>query len=141
MRSDEASAFGFPNFFIGLVGFPIIATTGLVMLAGASKLKRWYWLGLEFGLLFGVAFVHWLFFQSVYGINALCPYCMVVWAITITLFWYITLYNIQLGHIQLRGWLQKVAFFARRHHFDILIFWFLLIAALILKHFWYYYGQ
>ncbi|PRC62285.1 hypothetical protein C6A85_03910, partial [Mycobacterium sp. ITM-2017-0098] len=30
-------------------------------------------------------FVHWLIFQSLYRIGALCPYCMVVWAVTIPL--------------------------------------------------------
>jgi uncharacterized membrane protein len=141
MESKQASAFGFPNPFIGMVGFSIVVTTGMAILAGAAKLKRWYWLGLELGTIFGLAFVHWLFFQSVYHINALCPYCMVVWATTISLFWYVTLHNIQMGHIKVKGALEKAAFFARRHHLDILIFWFLLIAFFILKHFWYYYGE
>ena len=30
-------------------------------------------------------FMHWLIFQSLYRIGALCPYCMVVWAVTIPL--------------------------------------------------------
>ena len=29
--------------------------------------------------------MHWLIFQSLYRIGALCPYCMVVWAVTIPL--------------------------------------------------------
>lgn len=141
MESDQANAFGFPNPFIGMVGFSVVIATGMAILAGATALKRWYWLGLQFGTIFGIAFVHWLFFQSVYRINALCPYCMVVWIMTITLFWYVTLYNIQTGHIKLKGWLQKAGFFARRHHLDILLFWLLVIAFFILKHFWYYYGE
>lgn len=140
MQSDQANAFGFPNPFIGLVGFAIVLTTGMALFAGA-KFKRWYWLGLQAGTIFGVSFVHWLFYQSVYNINALCPYCMVVWTVTITTFWYVTLYNIQAGHIRLKGWLEQVATFVRRHHLDILFFWLLLIAFFILKHFWYYYGE
>lgn len=141
IATDQASAFGFPNPFIGLVGFAVVVTTGVVLLAGIGKLKRWYWLGLQLGLLFGVGFVHWLFFESVYRIGALCPYCMVVWTVTITMFWYVTLYNVQAGHIKLKGWLQKAAGFARRHHLDILVIWLLIIFALILKRFWYYYGD
>ena len=142
MDSEQASAFGFPNTFIGLAGFAAILTTGVVLLAGAAgKLKRWYWLSLELGLLFGVAFVHWLFYQSVYNIGKLCPYCMVVWVTTITMFWYTSLYCIQAGHLRLKGWLQKAATFSRRHLFDFLIFWLLALAVLILKRFWYYYGQ
>lgn len=141
MQSQQANVFGFPNPFVGIVGFSIVITTGIAILAGAAKLKRWYWLGLQAGTIFGVGFVHWLFYQSVYNINALCPYCMAVWAMTITIFWYVTLYNIHAGHIRLKGLLQQAASFARRYHLDILLFWFLLIAFFILKHFWYYYGE
>jgi len=141
MESKQANAFGFPNPFIGIVGFSVVIATGMAILAGATKLKRWYWLGLQAGTVFGVAFIHWLFFQSVYRINALCPYCMVVWIMTITLFWYVTLYNVQTGVVTLRGKAQQIGFFLRRHHLDILRLWFLVIAFFILKHFWYYYGQ
>jgi uncharacterized membrane protein len=140
MESAQASAFGFPNPFLGIVGFSVVITFGMAMLAGATKLKRWFWLGLQLGTIFGVGFVHWLFYQSVYNIGALCPYCMVVWIMTITLFWYVTLYNIQTGVIKLKGKLQTVGFFLRRHHLDILVLWFVVIAFFILKHFWYYYG-
>ena len=139
-KSEQAHVLGFPNPFMGLVGYTVVLTTGVILLAGA-KLKRWYWLGLQLGTILGVLFVHWLFYQSVYVIGSLCPYCMLVWAATITMFWYVTLHNLQVGHIKLKGTLQKVALFARRHHVDILLFWLLVIAALILKHFWYYYGD
>ena len=139
MESDQASAFGFPNPLIGLAGFPVLIVTGVAILAGA-QMRRWYWLGLEFGTIFGLAFVHWLFFQSVYNIGALCPYCMAVWVVTITSFWYVTLYNLEKGYIKLPASLRGVGTFARNHHLDILLLWFLIIGGLILHHFWYYYG-
>lgn len=139
MESDQANAFGFPNPIIGLAAFPVVITTGVVMLAGA-QLRRWYWLGLQVGTVFAIAFVHWLFYQSVWSINALCPYCMIVWVVTITTFWYVLLYNIEKQVIKLPASLQGAAGFARRHHLDVLLLWFLIIAALILNHFWYYYG-
>lgn len=140
MASDQANAFGFPNPIIGLVAFPVLITLGVLLRAG-STFKRWIWGGLLAGTIFGVGFVHWLFFQSVYHINALCPYCMVVWSVTITTFWYVLLYNLQLSFNKLSpGW-QRIAAFMRRHHFDILLAWFLIIAGLILRHFWYYYGD
>lgn len=141
MQSLQAHAFGFPNPFIGLGAFPVLITIGVALTAGAT-FKRWFWLGLEAGTIFGVVFVHWLAFQSVYRIHALCPWCMGVWAVTITAFWYVTLYNLETGAISLKhGWLTSCAHFVRRHHLDILILWFLIIAGLILKHFWYYYGH
>lgn len=140
VKSKQAEAFGFPNPYIGLVAFPMITTIGLALFAGA-KFKRWFWLGLEAGTIFGVGFIHWLFFETVYRIHALCPYCMVVWVVTITTFWYTTLYNIQAGHIKVPLRMKPVTDFMMRHHLDILVLWFLVIAGLILKHFWYYYGR
>src|ERR1035437_5884286 len=58
VQSDQGHAFGFPNPFLGLVGFAALATIGVTLLA-ANKFKRWFWLGLEAGLLFAVGFVHW----------------------------------------------------------------------------------
>lgn len=139
MQSDQANAFGFPNPIIGLAGFPVLIVTGVIMLAGA-QLKRWYWLGLQFGAIFGLGFVHWLFYQSVYNIGALCPYCMAVWVVAITSFWYITLYNLEKGYVKLPAAMGGLGTFARKHHLDILVLWFLIIAGLILHHFWYYYG-
>lgn len=141
MSSWQGSVFGFPNPFIGLGAFPILLTVGMALLSKA-KFKRWFWLGLETGTIAGLLFVHWLFYQSVYKIHALCPWCMVVWAITITTFWYVTLYNID-HHIMTlpKGKAQSIYPWIRAHHFDILIVWLLVIGGLILKHFWYYYGH
>jgi hypothetical protein len=66
---------------------------------------------------------------------------MVVWVITITSFWYVTLFNIDQKNIKLPARLNKPYVFVRRHHLDILIIWLFIIACLILKHFWYYYGR
>jgi uncharacterized membrane protein len=139
MRSDQAEAFGFPNPFLGLIGFPIIATVGAAMLAGA-RFRRWFWICIQLGLLFAVGFVHWLFFQAVYRINALCPWCMVVWTVSIASFWYVLLYNLQTGVIKAPGSWGRFIGFVRRHHLDILVAWYLIIAILILNHFWYYFG-
>lgn len=141
MESKQANAFGFMNTYIGIVGFPVLLTVGMAMLAGA-KFKRWFWLGLEAGLTLGMIFAYWLLYQSVYNIHALCPYCLSVDVVLTIAFWYTTLYNIEQGTIKLpKGKWQSVAIFARRHHLDILILWFLIIFALILKHFWYYYRK
>ncbi len=139
MKSKQAATFGFSNPFIGLAGFAITITIGTSMLAGAT-FKRWFWVGLEAGTIFGLGFVHFLFFQSVYRIGALCPYCMAVWVVTITTFWYVTLYNLRHGHIKTPAKLTKAVTFIQRHHLDILLFWFIVITGLILHRFWYYFG-
>jgi uncharacterized membrane protein len=137
MITPQAEVFGFPNPFLGIIGFTAIAVTGFAMLAGA-KFKRWYWLLLQLGVLFAIGFVHWLIFQTIYRIGALCPYCMVVWAATIPIFWYTLLYNLQVGNIGTPTQLKGVFSFVRRHHADILLVWFLAIIGLITYEFWYY---
>lgn len=137
INTKQASAFGFPNPFIGLVGFAVVATTGGAILAGAT-FKRWYWLGLGAGTLFAVGFVTWLQFQTIYRIHALCPYCMVVWAVTIPIFWYTTLYNLRACHLRAPKSLQSTVNFIQKHHGDFLAAWFLVIIVAITTHFWYY---
>ncbi|BBX03392.1 hypothetical protein BST36_05975 [Mycolicibacterium moriokaense] len=85
MITPQASLFGFPNSLIGIVSFTVVLVTGILAVAKVA-LPRWYWTGLAIGSLLGTAFVHWLAWQSLYSIGALCPYCMVVWAVTIPLF-------------------------------------------------------
>ena len=133
MASSEGSAFGFPNPIIGLAAYPVLITIGVAMLAGA-KFRDWFWRSLTAGLLVAVAFIHWLFFESVYHIHALCPYCMVVWVMTITTFWYVTIYCLREGYLPTPARLSGVVRFVQRHHLEILTCWFLIILALILQH-------
>lgn len=135
----QASAFGFPNPIIGLVGFSGVAMIGAAMLAGA-RFKRWFWLGLQAGVTFGVLFVTWLQYQTIFHINALCPFCMVVWSVMIPIFIYTTLYNLREGHIKVKGRLATMNTFAQKHPVDILVSWYVIIFLVILKHFWYYWS-
>ncbi|OBH69506.1 hypothetical protein A5684_02485 [Mycobacterium intracellulare] len=84
MMTPQASLLGFPNPLLGLVAFTVVIVTGLLALTKVA-LPQWYWLGLTAGVLAGAVFVHWLIFQSLYRIGALCPYCMMVWAVTMSL--------------------------------------------------------
>ncbi|MCA9334489.1 vitamin K epoxide reductase family protein, partial [Candidatus Saccharibacteria bacterium] len=95
--SDQASAFAFPNPLIGIGAFSALLTIGIAILAGAS-FKSWFWKGVQAGTIFGIGFVAWLIYQSLYSIGALCLYCMAVWSITWPIFWYTTLYNFREGH-------------------------------------------
>ena len=137
IAKPQAAAFGFPNPYLGLAGFAAVATIGAALLAGAA-FKRWFWLCVQAGVTFAVLFVTWLQFESIFRINALCPFCMVVWAVTIPIFWYVTLYNLRDGNIKTPKKLKSTAAFIQRHHADILVIWFFIIIAVILKHFWYY---
>lgn len=134
INTPQASAFGFPNPIIGLVGFGVVATIGAAMLAGAT-FRRWFWLGLQAGMTFGIGFVTWLQFQSIFQINALCPFCMGVWAVMIPIFWYTTLYNVRESHIAIP---RSIAVRAQTYHAAVLVAWYVAIVGVILHHFWYY---
>lgn len=136
MTTPQAEAFGFPNPIIGVAGFSIVVTIGVALIAGA-QLKRWFWLGLQAGVTFGVGFVHWLMFQSLYRIDALCPYCMGVWAVTIPLFWYVTLHNLRTAR-SLPKPLARLTSVAADYHGVILTVWYLAIIGLITQRFWDY---
>lgn len=140
ISSKQGTALGFPNPFNGLFAGGVLITVGMANLAGA-KFKRWFWIGLELGSLFGIGFIGWLFFESLYRIHALCPYCMSVWVATITTFWYVSLYNIDQKNIKLPKKLLTPYKWVRKHHIDLLVLIFIVIAAVILNHFWYYYGK
>lgn len=137
MITPQAEASGFPNAFLGIIGFSAVATVGFALLAGA-RFKRWFWIGLLVGMAVAVGFVHWLIFQTIYRIEALCPYCMVVWVVTIPIFWYVLLHTLRQGYLSVPKQLNGAVAFAQRHHADILLVWFLAIIGLILNHFWYY---
>ncbi|MFC8850080.1 MULTISPECIES: vitamin K epoxide reductase family protein [unclassified Micromonospora] len=133
MVTPQASAFGFPNPLIGIVGFSVVTTVGVLLLARVG-LPRWCWLGLQLGATFGVLFVHWLIYQSVYRIGALCPYCMVVWVVTIAIFWYVTLYNLHRRHLPAPA---ASTVLVRLHTVGLAV-WYLVIAVLIGIEFWFY---
>ena len=140
MKSAQSHVFGFANPYIGLIGFPVLVTTGVAMLAGA-RFKRWWWLGMQAGLSLGLLFAYWLLFESVFRIRALCPWCLSVDVALTTVWWYVTLYNFYNGYLSMPTRLKRAGQFVKQHHLDILLFWFVLVIVCIVHHFWYYFGQ
>lgn len=139
MATPQASVFGFPNALLGIAGFAVVAATGAALLAGA-RLRGWYWLGLQAGVSLGIVFVHWLIGQSLYRIGALCPYCMVVWAVTAPLFLYVTLSTLARSTDRLPRVVRVVADAVGRYHGVLLTVWFVALLALITQRFWYYWS-
>lgn len=140
IMTPQASALHFPNPFLGLIGFAVVITVGMSMLAGANIVKKWYWQTYMAATALGIAFIHWLMFQSIYRIGALCPYCMLVWVVTIPIFWYSLLWTVRKGFLSVpKKWDTAVAF-ANRNHMGILVSWYLIIVGVILNRFWYFFG-
>lgn len=132
MDSSQAALLGFPNPLIGVAAFPVVITGGVAVLAGFRP-PRWFWVGLQVGTTLAAVFIHWLIAQSLYSIGALCPYCMVVWAVTIPLFWYTTLHNLREGHL---GGGRSLGVALSRLHSVVVVVWYVVIVALILQRFW-----
>ena len=145
MVTPQAAAFGFPNPLIGIVAFTVVVVTGVLALADVA-LPRWYWVGLAAGTLLGVGFIHWLIFQSLYRIGALCPYCMAVWAVTIPLF--VVVASIALRPLQTTGAVGSsrkslIAAIGRVLHtwrWSLVALWFTALILLILVRFWTYWS-
>ncbi|WP_282693496.1 vitamin K epoxide reductase family protein [Streptomyces sp. CC208A] len=134
MTSDQASVFGFPNPLLGLAAYSVVAFTGIALLAGA-RFRRWFWLGLNTGTLFGAGFCMWLMTQALYDIGALCLWCVLAWAATIAMFWYTTVHNLRHGIVRApRGLVAGVLEF----HWVVPATWYLGILLLIATRWWDY---
>jgi uncharacterized membrane protein len=133
MVTPQAEAFGFPNPLIGIVSFTIVVVSGVLALAKVA-LPRWYWAGLAAGTLLGTVFVHWLIFQSLYRIGALCPYCMVVWAVTVPLLVVVASIALQPSGTNA---VSRVLYTWR---WSLVALWFTALILLILARFWDYWS-
>jgi uncharacterized membrane protein len=96
LDSPQGAVFGFPNPLIGLGGFVAPIAVGVAVLAGA-RFANWFWIAFNLGLAGALAFVIWLIGQSIFVLGTLCPWCMLVWLVTIPLFWVVTLRNAGAG--------------------------------------------
>jgi uncharacterized membrane protein len=133
MVTPQASVLGFPNPLLGLVGFTVVIVTGVLAVAKVS-LPQWYWVGLTVGVLLGAVFVHWLIFQSLYRIGALCPYCMVVWVVTIALL-------VVVASIAFRPALQTGPLrILYQWRWSIAALWYTVVFLLIMARFWDYWS-
>ncbi|WP_051433284.1 vitamin K epoxide reductase family protein [Promicromonospora kroppenstedtii] len=107
MSSWQGALLGFPNPYLGVAAFPVVITTGVVLLVGA-RLPRWYWTSLLVGTVLGQALVFFLMYTSFYVIVALCPYCMVVWTIMWPLLWYQLVRGVQSGDLPAGAGLRNI---------------------------------
>jgi uncharacterized membrane protein len=136
MTTPQASLLGFPNPLLGVIGFTVVVVTGVLAVA-KIPLPQWYWIGLAVGTLIGAVLVHWLIFQSLYRIGALCPYCMVVWAVTIPLL--VVLVSIVFRPVLDRGH-SAVARVLYQWRWSIVTLWFTAVFLMIMVRFWDYWS-
>jgi uncharacterized membrane protein len=138
MTTPQASVLGFPNSLLGITAFAVVIATGVLAVAKVP-LPQWYWIGLTIGTLAGAGFVHWLIFQSLYRIGALCPYCMVVWAVTIPLL--VVAASIVFRPALEEGQGGAIARVLFQWRWSIVTLWFTAVLLLIMVRFWNYWSS
>jgi uncharacterized membrane protein len=104
----SATLFGFPNSFLGLLAEPVVITVAIAGLMGIAFPRRFMFLA-QIGYALGFAFAVYLFFVSMFVIQALCPWCLLVTVSTTFVLFSITRYNIRENNLYLPKKLQKAA--------------------------------
>ncbi len=133
-----SAVLGFPNAFLGMIFFAILATCGLFLLSG-GKFNRWF---KEFAL--GVStililFSVWFFGVSLYVIGKICIFCVFGWIVSVPMFWYGLLSYLQStikGSESLGG---RILVFGKKHHAEVVAVVYLLMLGLYLFRFRDYY--
>lgn len=132
MRTPQAELFGFPNPFIGLVGYAITVTIAFALLAGA-RFEGWFWVAMQVGHTLAFTFVVWLWYQTTFEINALCIFCMVVWVMQTILWVKLTVRNLVAGTIPVSTELRQSL--SSWSWFTIALIYILLFGIIIIR-FW-----
>ena len=134
--SWQASLFGFPNAFLGLAAEPVVITIAVASLAGVV-FPRGFMLAAQLVYTIGVGFAYWLFFQAMFGIGALCPWCLLVTLSTTLVFTSLTHVNIRDDNLFLPMPVSSALQAGLRMGLDVLVvtIWLAAVVALI---FWKY---
>ncbi|BCJ55424.1 membrane protein [Actinoplanes sp. NBRC 14428] len=131
--SWQASLFGFPNAFLGLIAEPVVITIAVASLGGV-RFPRWFMFSAQVVYTLGVIFAYWLFYQSMVHIGALCPWCLLVTVSTTLVFATLTHVNLRDGNLPLPGRLRPALASAIDADLDAIAVtvWLLVLALLVL---------
>ncbi|SDS53653.1 vitamin K epoxide reductase family protein [Actinoplanes derwentensis] len=97
-QSWQAQLFGFPNAFLGLVAEPVVITVAVACLGGV-RFPRWFMCAAQTVYTVGVVFAYWLFYEAMFHIGALCPWCLLVTVSTTLVFATLTHVNLRDGNL------------------------------------------
>ncbi|QBX57736.1 vitamin K epoxide reductase family protein [Nocardioides seonyuensis] len=128
----QSSLLGFPNAFLGLIAEPVVLTIAVASLGGV-RFPRWFMFAAQIVYLIGLVFAYWLFYQAMFVIGALCPWCLLVTVATTLVFFEMTHVNIRDNNLFLPHGIQARAAAAVRANLDLflVVVWLLSLALLI----------
>jgi uncharacterized membrane protein len=130
--SWQAQLFGFPNAFLGLIAEPVVITIAVASLGGV-RFPRWFMFSAQVVYSLGFLFAYWLFYQSMFNIGAMCPWCLLVTASTTLVFSTLTHVNIRDDNLFLPARTQSVLKDAVDAGLDAIVvtIWLLILALVI----------
>ena len=130
----QANLLGFPNAYLGLIAEPVVITIAVASLAKV-KFPRGFMLAAQIVYTIGLVFAYWLFYQSMFHINALCPWCLLVTLSTTLVFSSLTHVNIRDNNLFLPPRVQNALASGLRMGLDglIVVLWltFIVLASLL----------
>lgn len=134
--SWQANLLGFPNAFLGLIAEPVVITLAVASLGGV-RFPRWFMNSALAVYTIGLAFAYWLFVQAYFVIGALCPWCLLITAMTTTVFVSMARVCILDNTLRLPDHLHERLSSMLRMGVDVIftvLFFALLIAAVVFKY-------
>lgn len=135
-----AAVLGFPNAFLGMIFFTILATSGLFLLSG-GKFKSWYSHFVIAVSTILILFSVWFFYVSLYILGSVCIFCIFGWVVSVPMFWYGLLYYMQELPSVKNLRLKNLRDFGLKHHLDVILLVYAIMLALFLLRFrGYYFG-
>ena len=136
MQTWQSSLFGFPNTVVGLMAYSVLVTIAVIALTGV-RLNKTFMVLANLGALGGIIFSEWLAYESIYVIQVLCPYCLIVLFSTIMIFAAITHYNLRNNNFNFKiKTNNKIQNFLDKEYDKLLVFvWVSILVFAILSKF------
>lgn len=136
MRSWQARLFGFPNTYIGLIGYGATLALGAVLLFKKDLGKNLTLISL-LGSLASFIFSYWLLWHSAFTIAALCIYCLISCISATNIFFGFLLVTLKENYLELN---QKINsriqnFISKGYFWIIIAIWYLIIVGTVLIEF------
>lgn len=134
--SWQAQLFGFPNAFLGIAAEPVVITIAVASLGGV-RFPRWFMLAAQMVYTAGLVFAYWLFYEAMFDIGALCPWCLLVTVSTTFVFTSLTHVNIRDGNLFLPSRMQRTLTSAVGADLDLVVvtIWLLILTlAVVLRY-------
>lgn len=97
LLSPGGNLLGVSNSIIGMVLFTGPVFAGAAALAAPEGLRAWFWRTYAVFVTGAFLLVHFFAYRSVFEYSSLCPWCMIIWLVTIPLFFAVLGWTLRAG--------------------------------------------